>query len=213
MSIKLYYAPYACSIVPLVAFNEANADVDVRPVNIRKKHHMTAEYQGLNPKRKVPLLVVDGSPLSENVAILLWISRRFPEAGLLPEGDWQEAQAVSILGWCASGIHPHISHYNAPQKFCDMPGTEDSVRRMAEKALRDSFQVADDRLAGQEYFFDRFSIADVYLFWCFRRTGMFNLDLADFTNCKAHFEKLMARHSIQKALKFEEVVISEFEAA
>ncbi|MFY0610778.1 MAG: glutathione S-transferase family protein [Hyphomicrobiaceae bacterium] len=213
MSIKLYYAPYACSIVPLVAFSEANADVEVCPINIRKKHHMTTEYRALNPKHKVPLLVVDGRPLSENVAILLWISRRFPEAGLLPVGDWQQAQAISILGWCASGIHPHISRYNAPQKFCDLSGTQDSVRRLAERALRDSFQLANEQLAGRVYFFDRFSIADVYFFWCFRRTGMFDLDLAEFPNCQTHFEKLLARRSIQEALEFESSVISQFEAA
>ncbi len=91
--------------------------------------------------------------------------------------------------------------------------TKVRARRLAEKALRESFQIANDRLAGQEYFFDRFSIADVYFFGCFRRTGMFKLDLAEFANCKAHFEKLMAHQSIQKALKFEDTVISEFEAA
>lgn len=212
MSLTLYYAPYACSIVPLVAFIEANADVDIRPINIRKKHHMKPEYRALNPKYKVPLLVVDGTPLSENVAILLWIARKFPDAKLLPDDDWQGAEAVSIMGWCASGIHPHISRYNAPLKFCDVPGTEESVRRLAEKALRDSFQIADERLAGRTFFFDQFTIADVYLFWCFRRTGMFGLDLSEFKNCNAHFDKLSTRSSLQKALDYEKTVIAQFEA-
>jgi glutathione S-transferase len=164
MQITLYYAPIACSLVPYVTLTEANAEFDVRPINIRKKHHMSAEYLVLNPKHKIPLLIVDGQTLSENVAINLWISRTFPQANLLPSDPWDEAQAVSLLAWCASGIHPHLSRYNSPSKFCDVPGTEASVREIARQSLFDSFGIADKTLAGREYFFEHFTSADAYFF-------------------------------------------------
>jgi glutathione S-transferase len=84
MEILLYYAPIACSLVPYVTPTEANANFEVRTVNLRKEQQKSADYLKLNPKHKVPLLVVDGRSLSENVAIQIWIARNFPQAKLLP---------------------------------------------------------------------------------------------------------------------------------
>ena len=67
MEIVLYYAPDACSLVPYVTLTEANASFEVRNLNLRKDDQKSDEYLKLNPKHKVPLLVVDGRPLSENV--------------------------------------------------------------------------------------------------------------------------------------------------
>ena len=39
---------------------EAGAKFEVRPLNFRKGQHMSPEYLKINPKHKVPLLVVDG---------------------------------------------------------------------------------------------------------------------------------------------------------
>ena len=69
MEILLYYAPIACSLAPYITLTEANAEFEVVTLNLRKNQHKSAEYLKLNPKHKVPLLVVDGKPLSENVAI------------------------------------------------------------------------------------------------------------------------------------------------
>ena len=77
MQITLYYAPIACSLVPYVALTEAQAKFDVEVVNFLQGEHMRPEYLQLNPKHKVPLLSVDGTLLTENVAILQWIARNF----------------------------------------------------------------------------------------------------------------------------------------
>ena len=97
MNIVLYYAPNACSLVPYVTLTEANAAFEVRPLNFRKGQNMSADYLKLNPKHKVPLLVVDGKTLTENVAIQTFIARTFPQAKLMPADPWQELQAISIL--------------------------------------------------------------------------------------------------------------------
>ena len=212
MDITLYYAPYACSLVPYVTLTEAQATFDVHAVNIRQKHHMTPEYLALNPKHKVPFLVVDGKALSENVAIQLWISRSFPSARLLPDDIWAQAQAVSLLSWFASGVHPHISRHAAPQKFCDVPGTEERVRALAEKGLMENFRIANDLLQGRSFFFDHFTAPDAYLYWCMRRTIMCEIDLSEFVNLSAHFERMLSRESVQKNEAFERQVIAEFAA-
>ena len=180
MEIILYYAPDACSLVPYVTLTEANASFEIRNLNLRKDDQKSDDYLKLNPKHKVPLLVVDGRPLSENVAIQIWIARQFPHAKLLPADPWQELNAVSILAWCASGIHPYLSRINATARVCDVPGADQSVRQLAKGLLFENYKIADEMLAGREYFFEHFTAADAHLFWCLRRGSQFDLDLSAF---------------------------------
>jgi glutathione S-transferase len=93
MDLVLYYSPIACSLVPYVTLTEAGADFEVRNINLRKGQQSSPDYLKLNPKHKVPVLMVDGQVLTENVAIQLWIARNFPEAKLLPTDPWQELKA------------------------------------------------------------------------------------------------------------------------
>ena len=216
MNLKLYYAPVACSLVPFVTLTEAGADFEVVPVNMGKGQQNSPEYLKLNPKHKVPVLVIDGDPLTENVAMQIWIARTFPQAKLLPADPMKEVKAISMLAWCASGIHPALTPNNSPKRYCDMPGSEESVKQCAQKLLDENFTVADNLLAGREWFFDHFTAVDAYFFWCFRRATQFNLaylDLAKFRNCMAHFERVKQRPSVQKLLAYEAKLQREFAQA
>jgi glutathione S-transferase len=213
MDIALYYAPITCALVPYITLTEANARFEVRALNFGKAQQRSAEYLKLNPKHKVPLLMVDGQPLSENVAIQVWIARTFPQARLLPADPWQELRAISLLSWCSSGFHPYLSRINSPLRVCDVPDSADSVRRLAAEQLLENYRIADDLLAGREYFFDHFTAADAHFFWCFRRGSQFDLDLSAFANCAAHFERMQSRASVRKLLAYEKSVQAEFARA
>ena len=78
MHIVLYYAPITCALAPYITLTEANARFDVRTLNLRKDQQHSPEYLKLNPKHKVPLLIVDGRTLTESAAIQTWIARTFP---------------------------------------------------------------------------------------------------------------------------------------
>ena len=210
MSIVLYYAPITCALAPYITLTEAGAAFEVRPVNLRKAQQRTPEYLKLNPKHQVPVLVVDGEPLTENVAIQIWIARKFPAAKLLPADPMQELKAIAISSWCASGIHPFLFRINSPQLVCDLPGAEESVKRLAQKQLFEKYQVADDLLAGRDWFFDHFTAADAHFYWCFRRGTLFGIDQSQFKNCTAHFERMQQRPSVQKLLAYEKDVQAEF---
>ncbi|HTV87625.1 MAG TPA: glutathione S-transferase family protein [Stellaceae bacterium] len=213
MPLILYYAPITCALVPYVTLTEADAAFEVRPLNFRQGENRSPDYLRLNPKHKVPTLLVDGQPLTENVAIQLWISRNFPAARLLPSEPMQEVRAISLLAWCASGIHPFLSRINAPPRVCDRPDAEESVRRLAAEQLYENFQIADEMLAGRDWFFDHFTAVDAHFFWCFRRATQFRLDLAQYRNCQAHFARMQQRPSVQKVLAYEAEVLKGFAAA
>ena len=213
MNLTLYYAPNTCATVPYITLTEAGADFDVRNVNTRTGGNRTPEFLRLNPKHKVPVLIIDGEPLTENVAIQIWINRQFPKARLLPADPWQEIKAISLMAFCASGIHPHLTPNARPQNYCDLPGSEESVKRVANKLLFEDFKVIEDLLAGREWFLPHFTACDAYFFWCFRRALSFKLDLSAFGNCMAHFERMQQRPSAQKVIAYEKKVQEEFARA
>ena len=213
MKLTLYYAPNTCATVPYITLTEAGADFEVRDINTRNGQNRTPEFLKLNPKHKVPVLIIDGEPLTENVAIQVWIARQFPEAKLLPAEPKAEIKALSLMAWCASTIHPHLTPNARPENYCDLPGSEESVKRVANKMLFEDLRIADGLLAGREWFFDHFTAVDAYFFWCFRRALSFKLDLSPFTSCTAHFERMKLRPSVQKVFAHEKHVQEAFSKA
>ena len=213
MKLTLFYAPMTCALVPYVTLTEAGADFDVQNVNSRTGQLRTPEFLALNPKHKVPVLVIDGEPLTENIALQIWIARQYPNAGLLPVEPKAEIKAISLMAWFASGIHPHLTPNARPENYCDLPGSEESVKRVANKLLFEDFTIADGLLAGREWFCDHFTAPDAYFFWCFRRAISFNLDVSAFKNCMTHFERMQQRASVQKVLAYEKQVQEAFARA
>ena len=97
----------------------------------------------------------------------------------------------------------HVSIQRAPQvragKISDAEQVRDGISPVAN-------QGSDELLAGRDFFFEHFTAADAHFFWCFRRATQFELDLSKFANCKAHFERMKTRPSVQKLLNFEKTV-------
>ena len=213
MKLVLYYAPQTCATVPYITLTEAGAEFEVRNLNTRSGQNHSPEFLKLNPKHKVPVLVIEGEPLTENVAIQIWIHRQFPRANLFPREANQEIQAISLMGWFGSGIHPHLTPNARPQNYCDLPGSEESVKRVANALLFEDFRIADERLAGRAWFFDQFTACDAYFFWCFRRALSFKLDLSAFRYCAAHFERMHERASVRKLIAHEKRVMEAFATA
>ena len=213
MDITLYYAPITCALAPYITLTEAGAAFEVKPLDFRRQQHMSAEFMDINPKHKVPLLVVDGEMLTESTAIQLWIARSFPDSRLLPEDPWQQLKAISLHSWCSSGIHPYLSRINAPPRVCDIPDTGDNVIAHARDYLSEAFGIAEGMLGGNDYFFDRFTTPDAHFFWCCRRATQFGFDLSPFPDTAAHFERMQGRDSVRKLLAYEKEVLDRFAEA
>lgn len=210
MKLTLAYSPVACSLVPYVLLTEAGAKFDTLNINMSRDQNHSPEYLRINPKGKVPTLIIDGYALTENVAIQIWISRIFPQARLLPEDPLDQAKAISIMSWCAAGLHPKITQQARPERYCSIEGTADNVKALGSESLFEMLAIADEMLAGREWFLDLFSCADVYFYWVFRRSGFLKPDLARFSHCVAHMQRMEKRPSVQKHLVFEAEVKAQF---
>jgi len=213
MKLTLCYAPQTCATVPFITLTEAGADFEVQNLNSRSGQMRSPEFLKLNPKHKVPVLIIDGEPLTENLAIQIWIARHFPAAKLLPADSMLEIRAISLMSFFGSGIHPHLTPNARPENYCDLPGSADNVKKVGNKLLFEDFEVTENLLAGREWFFDHFTAPDAYFFWCFRRALSFKLDMSRFKHGMAHFERMQQRASTQKLVAHEKQVMAEFARA
>ena len=79
--MKLYMTPGACSLADHIVLTEAGIRVDTVKVDLatRRTEHCD-DFTSINPKGYVPALVLDsGEVLTENVAIMSYIARQFPD--------------------------------------------------------------------------------------------------------------------------------------
>lgn len=210
MKLTLAFCPGACPIVPYVLLTEAGADFDTLNINIAKGENYSPEYLRLNPKGKVPALLIDGEVLTENVAIQIWIDSQFPHAKLMPTDPLEYARAVSVMVWCAGGIHPKLTQQARPDRYCDLPDTAENVKSHGSHSLFELYEIAEVMLTGREFFSDQFTCADAYFYWCFRRGMLFKPDMSHFKNCIAHMKRMEQRPSFKKMLAYEIAVRAEF---
>lgn len=134
MSLKLYYAPGACSFVPHSMLELTGAEFEPVMVKLHKGEQLSPEYLALNPRGQVPVLVDDGEVVTQIVAILLHLDAKFPEAGILPAGGVARTRALSTLAWMNNTVHPTFTHVFKPGKFAGDEATQKAVRDFAVKA-------------------------------------------------------------------------------
>ena len=107
--IRLYYSPGACSMASHIALEETGQPYELQETLLSKDAHKTPEYLAVNPRGKVPALVVDDKVITENTAILTYIGRRFPHTGMLPEDPIEQSSCHFADGV----VLQHAAHFTA----------------------------------------------------------------------------------------------------
>jgi maleylpyruvate isomerase len=78
----------------------------VAPVNILKGEQLEGPHLKLNPHGRVPVLVVDGEPLTQGPAILEWLEEVAPSPPLLPADVLGRARVRAMAALVACDITP-----------------------------------------------------------------------------------------------------------
>ncbi|MBR0650692.1 glutathione S-transferase family protein [Roseomonas terrae] len=186
--LTLFLAPGSSSMAPHIMLHEVGAPFDIRPISFRRREHRDPAFLALNPEGKVPVLLLDGHPLTEVAAILFYLARCFPTAGLLPQGDAGVARVVSWMSFLASTVHP--------------------ARRQGIGHARAAWTLAEARLAGRAWAEgSAMTIADIHLFrlfWRFR--GSAALAPGDYPALEDHHDRMMARPAVRRAIEVESAI-------
>ena len=186
--LTFYFAPGSSSMAPHIALHEIGVPFDVVPLSFKRRETHTPAYLALNPEGKVPTLLIDGRPLTEVAGILYYLAKRFPEAGLWPEGDVEaEAQAISWMSFIAATIHP--------------------ARRQGVQRCNEVYAVAEQRMGSRDWVLGRYSIADIHLFRLYWRfVNAKYPEAGTFPNLTAHYQRMMARPAVQRTCEVEAAI-------
>jgi glutathione S-transferase len=185
--LTLYFGPGASSMAPHIALHEAGAAFEAKPVSLRRKEQRDPAFLAINPEGKVPVLLIDGRPLTEVAGILFYIARAFPDAKLLPADAESEAQVVSWMSFIASTIHP--------------------ARRQGLEAVRAVWPLAEKKLGGREWAVGSYSVADIHLFRLFWRVeNSIGFPRADYPGLFAHYDRMMARPAVKRTIELETAI-------
>ena len=128
MSLTLYFAPGACSFVPHVLLEMSGAEFEPSMVKLHKGEQNSDDYKAINPRGQVPVLVNNGQPVTQIVAIVLHLDQLFPQMGFLPTEALARAQALSTLAWMNNTVHPTFTHIFMPQKFSDQAEVQAALK-------------------------------------------------------------------------------------
>lgn len=219
MNLELYFAPGACSFVPHVALEAIKAATgqafEPKLVKLHKGEHKTPEYLAMNANGQVPVLVVDGKPLTQIVAIIDFLDRSFPKAGLLPAEPGTRAQALSQLAWMNNTVHPTFTRVFRTAEFADSEAAQAEVKKVAQARYRKLLEQIQSWVAGAKAYWhgDHITPHDAYAFTLLRWGGIAGIDPKSLPGYLAYVERVMAAAPVAAALERERVRLDTYKAA
>ena len=154
--MKLYYSPLACSLADHIALREAGFVFDLERVDLKTHRTETGrDFHEVSPKGYVPVLMLDDDQIvTENVAVLDWITTAAPE--LSADGPLGRTRTLEALTYITTEIH----HAFKPMWH---GGSADEKEKAAAKVTA-LFALPAADMRGDYLFGHRPSVADFYLF-------------------------------------------------
>ncbi len=208
MKITLYYAPGACSLAPHIVLEELGLAYEAVRIDTRAGQQRSPEYLRVNPRGRVPTLVVDGKVLVENVAILAFLGGAFPAKGLWPRRTWEQAQALSLMAWVADTVHPSYAHWFRAERYVDDEAAREAVKAAGLRQFGEHLAEADRLLAGRRWAVGtRYSVVDAYLVVFYRWALRAGLPVKDLANYTALVGRVMARPAVKRAFAAEGITM------
>jgi glutathione S-transferase len=196
MPITYYYAPMSTAVRTTWAIEELGVPCERKRIDIQKKETKTEAFLKLNPNGTVPLLVVDGVPIFESTAILLYLGETYGvEKGLYPPPGLKRAETLKWVIWGNVGFTEPVGRWaRSTGRFASADQQNASAAEAASKDLGAAMQILDNALAGKSYLVDdKFSLADLavssYLGWLM----FMGYDYSSFKNVKAWGERCLGR--------------------
>ncbi|MFZ6179347.1 glutathione S-transferase family protein [Nannocystis pusilla] len=164
MSITFYYTPNTSASRVHWVLEELGIPYDKVKLDLRAGEQHKPEFLAINPNAKVPALVVDGTPMFESLAIIIYLGDRFGvDKGLWPRvGSGEHAEALAWIVWGSVTLGGTIFRifHNTSEWF--PAETRNALQaESARKEFEGLLKILDQRLQGREYLVgDHFTLVD-----------------------------------------------------
>ncbi len=165
MSITFYYAPMSSATRVFWALEELGLPFEKVKVDLSAGEHKRPEYLAINPHGKVPALVIDGAPMFESLAMLLFLGERFGVARnlWLPHDHHEYPTALSWTTWGTVTFSTNVFRYllNTSERF-PKEAHNAAAAEAARKDVLANLAALEAHLDGREYMVaGRFTLVDL----------------------------------------------------
>lgn len=207
---QLFFAPGACSLAPHIALCECGFEYELVKVNLKTKQTTDGQdYLQINPKGSVPALrTPDGDVLTEVAVILQFLADLKPELNLLPEfKSSQRYQALIWLNYVSTEIHKGFTPLFSADRLMKTPGGKEELKEVSKEQLRVKFDYLNQHLTSQSSLISTgVTVADFYLFNVLNWGQFVGLKISEWAGIDQYFQKILARPSVQKAMRAEGLI-------
>jgi glutathione S-transferase len=204
MSLTFHYSPFSSASPVHAALEELGIPYEKVRVDLQKGDQKRPAYLALNPNGKVPLLVHDGTPIFESVAIMIHLGETFGEkARLYPSAGPERAVAAQWMVWTNATLAEAFSRhqYNAAERI----PAEQKNAKAADVAKADVLAllaILDKELTAKRFLLgDSFSIVDTHVAGWVHYIGVCGFDTARFPALHKWMTATMARPAYTKVMK------------
>ena len=202
MKITFYTAPNSSAIPVDHALRELDVPHERVVFDLQAGTHLTEAFGRINPNRKVPTLVVDGTPLFEALAILQWLGDTFGvKRGLWPAFDSpQRLEAVSWTTWGYTAFSPMLGRFNvAGSEMVPEALHQPAQREAFGKELQSLFGVLEQRLTGRSVLVgESYSLADLVMSNALAWAGMCGVKPEGFERVQAWLAAALDRPLVRE---------------
>ncbi|MEO8178656.1 MAG: glutathione S-transferase family protein [Deltaproteobacteria bacterium] len=203
MSIVFYAAPQSSSSPVACALHELGVPHERVNVNLAAGEQRKPEYLALNPNGKVPLLIVNGTPLFEALAILQWLGDEYGvEKGLWPAADAPaRLEALSWTTWAYVTFGYGLSRlvYATSDRIPKEMHNE-AVAKATRAELHGLLGLLDTRVSQRPYLLgSAFSLADLILASVVNYGKLCGAPSDGHSQLQAWLERVLSRPSMQNS--------------
>lgn len=179
-----------------ILLEELGVPYTAHAINIGKDEQFAPDFLKISPNNKIPAIVDQDTGLSvmESGAIMYYLADKHGQ--FLPSGAAKRAKVMEWLMWQMGGLGPmagqahHFLHFN--------PGKAAYAEERYAAEVKRLYGVLNTQLEGRDYICDAYSIADMACWPWVSRYEWQGVDLADFPNVRAWYQRLLARPAVQK---------------
>lgn len=219
MTLKLYFAPGACSFVPHTLLETAGEPFEAVMVKIHKGENYGDDYKAINPRAQVPVLFDGGERVTQIVAIVSYLNDRFPQLEFLPREPLARARVLETLAWMNNTVHPTFTHIFMPHKFAGDAAAQAHLKVYNTELYRGMLgelealaQAATGR--GDGYLGGaHFGPLDPYSLTLLRWGTIAGIDPRDYPGLWAHVQRVALLPGVARAIERERLQLSFYKPA
>lgn len=202
MSLTFYYAPMSTATITQLVLEELGVPCEKIQLDLRKGESHTPEYLRLNPNGKVPLLVHDGMPIWESVAITMYLGDVFGvDKGLYPAPGPKRGALMKWIAWTNVTFGDAVARWlRNTSEWTPAEQHNAEAAKAAQADMKNCLRILNENLEGRQFLGDSYSLADTHVNSFTDWLRFMKVDLSPYAHLNAWSERCRARPAYTRVM-------------